>query len=186
MIFGRCQYSFGSLSHALLTDKLFLCLLTFWAINDHCLKYSCPGIITGKLSDVTSLACTPIIIFIVMLGCISSTIYALHKIKKTMVEYSLPNLVYYCLLSLNALSMGTLMIAINTDSDWTIAYKKGLGYAQWPWVGLWAWHKYGHWPPLPNVHLTVDPSDSWTAPAALISLLILYRSLYRLSQESKR
>ena len=182
----RDQYSFDSLVYTLLTDKLFLILLACWAINDHYLKYNYPSAVTGKLSDVTSLVCTPIIMLIVMLGCISCSIYVLQKLKEPKAEYSLPTSLYYLLLSLNACSMGTLMIAINTHNTWSAAYKIGLGYAQWPWVGIWAWHKYGHWPSLPNVHLTVDPSDAWTAPAASISLLILHRSCCRLSQESKR
>ena len=183
---ARGHYSFGSVCQAVLTDRVFLGLPLSWAINDHYLKPYHPSLITGKLSDITSLACTPIIMFVVMLGSLHCFICFLYKYKGLTVRYGLPTPWYYALLSLNAISMGTLMIAINTNSQWSMAYKTGLGYVQWPWIGLWAWYTYGHWPPLPNVHLTVDPSDSWTAPAAFISLLILQRSLRRLSQESNR
>ena len=87
-------------------------------------------------------------------------------------------------MSFNAILMGGLMVMINLSETWANLYRLGLGYVQWPWVGLWKWSRIGHWPPMPQVILTVDPSDAWTAPAAFISLIILRRSLLLLSEET--
>ena len=44
----------------LLTSKLFIIGLLTLIINDHVLKYSYPGFITGKLSDISGLFIFPI------------------------------------------------------------------------------------------------------------------------------
>ena len=168
---------------SLLTDGVFLSLLVIWAVNDHYFKYTYPSFLTGKLSDVTSLACTPILMFVVMLAFRS--LYKRFTPSSSMTR-TLKNDVafFYTLMSLNAILMGGLMVMINLSETWANLYRLGLGYAQWPWVGLWKWSRIGHWPPMPQVILTVDPSDAWTAPAAFISLIILRRSLLLLSEET--
>lgn len=156
----------------LLLDSKMLCTLLIWGLNDHFLKYKYPGFIVGKLSDVTSLICTPILMLIVTLWISSQFPWLIKKIRWNQQKL-------YSLLLLYACLMAFLMVAINLNSQWAYLYCQGLGIAQWPWVGLWSYYQYGAWPPIPQVILTMDAGDAWTAPTALLSLGILRSALIK-------
>lgn len=168
---------------SLLRDRYFLILLITWALNDHVFKYSHPSVWTGKISDVTSLACTPVLMFITMIG--AGELLKSRRESRASFErqrYQSSQL-HFVLMTFNALSMSALMIGINGYQRWADAYCWGLGLAQWPFIGFQTWWRYGQWPPMPSVTLTMDPTDAWTAPASLISLWLLRRSLVAVKRE---
>lgn len=145
-------------------DPLFLFSLVIWGLNDHCFKQLMGGLITGKLSDVVSLICAPIII--VIFTCLSLNLVGVKTISAR---------IFKGLAWGAASSMALLMIGINLSASWARGYQVGLGWAQWPWVGLYSYLQYGAWPPAPIADLTMDPSDIWTAPSVIISVWITKR-----------
>ncbi len=169
--------SYSRLSHLLLTSPSFLCLLFLWGVNDHYFKYAYPSFWTGKLSDITSLACTPVLMWIcqVYLLCFVAKLLNKPEFENSLIT-SLSRWAYI-LMTLNALAMAFLMIAINIDPYWASLYKVGLAWVQWPFWVMWYEIQWGFSPPFPQIQLTMDPSDAWTAPAAFLSLFLLHNKL---------
>ena len=75
-----------------------------------------------------------------------------------------------------SLLMSVIMIGINIDENWAKGYRYGLGMAQWPFLSIKHLILDRLLPPMPIVKLTMDPSDAWTTPSALFSLLIMRRA----------
>lgn len=162
----------------LLRDRFFLMSLVLWGLNDHFFKYSYPSILTGKLSDVTSLICSPILLFIVFFRVQMAVTHLTRRGPRDLGKRYLKGLMTFC-----ALSMSAIMIGINLSDTWADAYRFGLSIAQWPFVTLHSFVNYGVIPPLTTIKLTMDPSDIWTAPSSLLAILILDRAQARLNAQ---
>ena len=176
---------YTKLSDLLLRSPSFLCFLVLWAINDHYFKYAYPGFLTGKLSDITSLACTPILMWVFevyFLKAIFKIIkpQSLYKSMITAVSYW-----SYLLMLFNALAMAALMIGININSTWAYLYRQSLAWVQWPFWSLWYKIRWDFLPPFPEIRLTMDPSDVWTVPAVLFSIVLLKAKLEVLRPKAK-
>lgn len=138
----------------LLLHPLALTALALWALNDHVLKHELPGVITGKLSDVASLAFFPLLpiaareIVLARTGSVvmPSRAWALTWIVLT----------------------GMVMATINTLDVAADGYRVGLAVAQWPFRALMA----GALVPLRPVALWMDPMDLLTLPALVIPLAL--------------
>ena len=173
------------LSGLLIRSPSFLCFLVIWATNDHYLKYAYPSFLTGKLSDITSLACTPTLMWVFEIYFIKAVF---RIIKPQSLYQSMATAIShwaYLLMLLNALAMGFLMIGININSTWAYLYRQGLGLAQWPFWGLWYKNKWNFLPPFPQINLTMDSSDAWTAPAVFFSLILLKAKLEVIKSKPK-
>ena len=182
---NREMSHYTQLSNLLIRSPSFLCFLLLWAINDHYLKYVYPSFLTGKISDITSLACTPILMWVFEIYFIKAVF---RIIKPQFVYQSMVRTIShwaYLLMILNALAMAALMIGININSTWAYFYKHGLAWAQWPFWSLWYKVKWNFSPPFPQIKLTMDPSDVWTVPATLFSLVLLRAKLKELNSKLK-
>ena len=173
--FGTTHYT--HLRGLLIRSPTFLSLLFVWALNDHYFKYAYSSYWTGKISDITSLACTPILMWVCEIYFLE---VLLNLCNLKFIQHSMTLAVRiwaYTLMSLNALAMATLMIGININEAWASTYCQGLAWAQWPFWSLWYQLKWGFSPPFPQIKLTMDPSDAWTSPAVLISVILLHNKL---------
>lgn len=151
----------GSASAALRTP-LVLAALALWALNDHVLKEAFSSGWTGKLSDVTSLIVFPLL-----------PVAALELWRE--VRRSAPpgngHLVFW------VIATGSVMATINTLDSAALAYRHGLGAAQWPVFAAHALLGGRSLPPLHTVALTMDPTDVLTLPALLVPLRLAWRSV---------
>ena len=145
-----------------LRHPLTLAFWTLWLINDHLFKALFANEITGKLSDVASLAVFPLF----PLACYEACCHYL-KYKRNHRD-----LVLYCSL----IATGTVMVGINTSEGWAFAYRWGLGLLQWPFLALKDLFIHGGLRSLNPVQLTMDPSDSYTLPALVIPWIVVKRS----------
>lgn len=130
--------------------------LAVWALNDHVLKVLAPGALSGKLSDIASLVAFPLL--------------ATAAVELAHPTAAAPR--RGVLVPFFALLTAAVMCAINTNYAAAGAYRWGLGAAQWPFrvviaalLGL----PMPHWQP---VTLTMDLSDLWTLPAAVVPIWI--------------
>ena len=137
----------------LLLHPLVLLALALWALNDHVLKAAWHSSFTGKLSDVAALVAGPVIL---------AALSALLGVGQRRPAASV---------AIWSAVLAFVMIAINLSPLAADLYCRGLGALQWPFRCLLAWELR----PLVAVDLTIDPSDAWTAPAALIPALLASR-----------
>lgn len=149
----------GSASAALRTP-LCVAALVLWALNDHVLKEAFSSWWTGKLSDVTSLIVFPLL-----------PVAALELWREVRGGRAPGN--HHLLLW--ALATGGVMATINTLDAAALAYRHGLGAAQWPAVALQALLGGRALPALHTVALTMDPTDLLTLPALLVPLRLAWR-----------
>ena len=145
---------------AALTHPLIVLALALWIVNDHLGKAMFPGLLTGKLSDVTSLMVFPLLPV------------AAWEIRSggTPTARAFPRGV-----AAWALAAALVMVTINCVGAAATAYEVGLGAAQWPFRAAWALLRGAAVPGLAPVALTMDPSDAWTIPAALVPIAVCYR-----------
>lgn len=168
----------GDLHKYLLRDPVFLGSLILWGLNDHVFKYAWPGPWSGKLSDVTSLVCAPVIVFMIVFKLIG-----LYRQTRNQKGHRSTVREAYCLMAACALLMAVIMVGINVNETWASVYRVGLGYVQWPLLCLKYYFTEGVIPPLSRVKLTIDPTDGWTAPCSLISLVILKRAIRTINKD---
>jgi len=146
----------------LLRHPLVLAMLTLWIVNDHVLKGLLANDLTGKLSDVASLAVFPLIPYATYeIGCGLMGRPARHALG---------------ILLVSIFATGAVMVGINISDAWAEAYRVGLGLCQWPFRWLGAWFTGGSLPGPTAVQLTMDPSDAWTLPALYIPLWVFRRT----------
>lgn len=146
---------------AVLAHPLTIAMLALWIINDHYLKAALGNELTGKLSDVASLAVFPLIPV------------AVYEIFCGLRGASTHRGLAVLLGSLCA--TGSVMVGINLWDSWAYAYRVGLGLCQWPFYALYELVTLRILPPTHTVDLTMDPTDIWTLPALVIPAVLQIR-----------
>lgn len=136
-----------------LVHPVTLVALALWIINDHVLKGTGPGWLTGKLSDVACLAVVPWM-----------PLAAVALARRMEKAPSRRWLLSSCLFT------GFVMLTINLFEPAASAYRYGLTTLQWPFQCAAALVMGHAQVPLIPVHLTMDPTDVLTLPALLIPL----------------
>ena len=121
-----------------------LALLALWALNDHVLKDQLHDALTGKLSDVASLAVFPLL---------PTAFFEMLRARRGPPFEGNATLVSWCL------ATGLVMATINVFDDAAWGYRFGLGALQVPFRSLAA----GHLVALRPVTLTMDPTAFRTA-----------------------
>lgn len=138
----------------ILLHPVALASLALWIVNDHVLKHACPGALTGKLSDVASLAFFPLLPIAVRELVLSR---GGAKVAPSR-AWSLGWIV----------ATGLVMATINTIDVAADVYRVGLGWAQQPFRSVLA----GAWVAPRPVALWMDPSDLVTLPALLVPAVL--------------
>ncbi len=145
-----------------LTHPLALAMLGLWIVNDHVLKAAVHNGVTGKLSDVASLAFFPLLL-LAAFEALSPQAASKASTRR------------WALVAAVTIT-GAVMIVINTTHFGADAYRVGLAAAQWPLLASAGLARGGALPELHRVALTMDPTDLWTLPALLVPLWIAGRS----------
>jgi hypothetical protein len=141
---------------------LILGLLLLWAVNDHLLKSYFANMWTGKLSDIAGLAVAPLLPL-----CLYEIVCGLRRSEPSHAR---------AVLALSLLTVGSLMVGINTSAVIGDAYRVGLGALQWPFRCLIPLLTGADTPGLTRVFLTPDPSDLLTLPALLIPYWVVQQA----------
>lgn len=141
-----------------LLHPLVLAMLALWALNDHVLKAVFANELTGKLSDVASLAVFPLLVLGVW-DLLPRQRCARRRDRTRRL-----------VLTSAVIATGAVMVLINTTALGAEAYRVGLGAAQWPFVALAHIATSAPLPPLHRVSLTVDPTDVLALPALVIPM----------------
>ncbi len=131
-----------------------LVAMGLFALNDHVLKSHYPGVLSGKLSDMAGLVFFPLL----LQGCWEG---ALHLVGR-------PTPPRFLAWGLSAVLTAVVFGAIQVHPGLAAAWQEGLGLAQWPFRGLWAWIQGTDLPAVTPVRHTMDPSDLWTLPFLLL------------------
>jgi hypothetical protein len=134
---------------------LMLACLALWVLNDHFFKAAYSGLVTGKLSDVVSLAVFPLL-----------PVVAMKLVGTTGARSNNRALVAW------VLATGFVMATINLFDSAAWMYEVGLGAVQWPFFAMAAIATGGELPALHSVVLTMDPSDLLTLPALALPLYL--------------
>lgn len=134
-----------------------LAALALWIVNDHVLKRVCPSELTGKLSDVASLAFFPLL-------PIAARELVLARSRAEVAPCRAWAFGWIA-------ATGLVMVAINTVDLAADGYRWGLGVAQWPLRAVLA----GGPVALAPVRLWMDPTDLWTLPALGLPLMLALR-----------
>lgn len=132
----------------LLLHPVVLGALLLWVVNDHCLKAAWGHPLTGKLSDLAGFVAAP-----VLLAALAAEL-RLDRLPRQRA------LAACCALTV------MVMTAIKLWTPAAEAYRYGLGALQWPLRCALSGAVCRFAP----VRLTLDPTDLWTAPAALVPL----------------
>ena len=136
-----------------------LAALVVWAFNDHVLKSVWPGSISGKLSDVASQVFFPLLATTCVTLCLPRM--SQRSARTILVVF--------------AAATAAVMAAIKLNESAGAVYRWGMGAAQWPFYALHSMAYLAPPPPLQPVALTMDVTDLWTLPAALVPILIGWR-----------
>lgn len=134
---------------ALILHPVVLAALALWALNDHVLK-AYGGVLPGKLSDVACLIVIPVML---------PSAIELWRSHRGRTEPA-TTWVVGC-----AITAAAVMVAINVSPSAAWVYEHGMGVLQWP-FRMMAGRAYA------PVHLTMDPTDAWTLPAALVPITL--------------
>jgi hypothetical protein len=135
-----------------------LAALTLVLLNDHVLKASYPGWLTGKLSDIGGLMLLP---FVLLAG------WELVRIARPGLRAAGPRLAVASVIVAVAAFTAVEVVPIGSD-----LYRLGMGGAQWPFRALAALVAWEPLPGLAPVQVTSDLSDLLTLPAALMVLAV--------------
>jgi hypothetical protein len=149
----RSAPSLDALLHPLPLAALALLLL-----NDHVLKASHPGWLSGKLSDVAGLILLP---FMLLAG------WDLVHLVRPGLPAAGPRGALLFTVSVMVAFAAVEIVPVGAE-----LYQVGLGGAQWPFRALAALVATGPVPGLAPVQLTSDLSDLLTLPAALVVLAV--------------
>jgi hypothetical protein len=132
--------------------------LALLLVNDHVLKASNPGWLSGKLSDIAGMVLLP---FVLLAG------WDLVRLIRPSLPASGPRLAVAS--ATLAIILFTAMKVVPLGSD---LYRLGLGGVQWPFRALAAWVASEPLPSYAQVHHTSDPSDLLTLPVAVAVLAV--------------
>ena len=142
-----------------LRHPVILIFWSVWVLNDHVFKEMFANELTGKLSDVASLAVFPLF----PLACYELLFYQLNRERRHQKQ----------VLYISLLATGMVMVGINTSPMWAYAYRWGLGLFQWPFLAIKDLFVLGELRNLRPVQLTMDISDIYTLPALLLPWLVV-------------
>ena len=126
-------------------------------VNDHVLKSSFPGLISGKLSGIAVLVLLPFVLL------------AAWDVARS-VWPRLPAIGPRLVIGAVVVTMAS-YVAIEVVPFAADVYRVGLGLAQWPFRALLAVLSGGSAPGVAPVQLWSDPTDLLVVPAALVVLV---------------
>ena len=149
---------------ALLLHPVFLVALAAWLLNDHVGKHAWGSALTGKLSDVASLICFPL-----LAAAAHDALATRLGLRQVGVRAVVGTVAFW------ALAAAAVMAAINLSDSAAWLYRHGLGLAQWPVRCAEAALLAAPAPPPRPVRLTMDPTDLLTLPAALVAVALAVR-----------
>jgi hypothetical protein len=135
-----------------------LAALTLMLLNDHVLKASHPGSLTGKLSDIAGLMLLP---FVLLAG------WEVVRLARPSLPAAGPRLAIASVLVVMVAFTAIEVLPIGSD-----LYRLGMSGAQWPFRTVAALIASEPLPGLAPVQLTSDLSDLLTLPAALMVLAV--------------
>jgi hypothetical protein len=138
-----------------------LAALALLVFNDHVLKATHPGWLSGKLSDVAVLALLPFVV----LAAADLVALAVHRLPRFGARAVLAAVI----------GSAALFAAIEITPLGAEAYRWGLALAQWPVHAVAAFIGDTPLPGLRPVMLTADVSDLLTIPAAATILIVMRR-----------
>ncbi|MGC4093034.1 MAG: hypothetical protein QM756_35135 [Polyangiaceae bacterium] len=141
-----------------LLHPLSLIALATWVLNDHVLKHTWPGVVSGKLSDLCGMLLFPLLL------------HALCEVAHARVtlrgfdERTSDRVLLGCV-CISALGFSAVELSVTGDA----LYRHGLGLLRWPFRATFALLR-GEQVPLDHVvQATADPSDLVALPMALVA-----------------
>jgi hypothetical protein len=143
----------GSLLHPIV-----LAAIASFVVNDHVLKAAYPGLLTGKLSDVTGLIFFPVLIAAVA-ELITPAAHR-HAAAILILAVVVTGLTYVAML----------LVPVGGDG-----YRWFIGLVQWPFRIVAATAAGAPLPGVAPVRFAADPTDLITLPALLVPLWIAMR-----------
>jgi len=126
-----------------------LCALALLLLNDHLLKSTFPGLVTGKLSDLAGLAFFPL--FLQGLGELSGRAPSRRALLVCVV------------------ATGAVFALVKTTAPGLDAYRYGLAALQWPFAALARLASGRVLPPLSPVLAVRDPTDLLALPCLWVA-----------------
>jgi len=135
-----------------------LAALALLLVNDHVLKASHPGWLSGKLSDVAGLVLLPFVLL---------AAWDLVRLVWLHLPAAGPRGALLCMIGVMVAFTAIKVVPLGSE-----LYQVGLGGAQWPFRALAALVASEPVPGLAPVELTSDLSDLLTLPAALVVLAL--------------
>ena len=141
-----------------LLDPVPLAALALLLVNDHVLKASHPGWLSGKLSDVAGLVLLPFVLL---------AAWDLVRLVRPGLPAAGPRAALLCMISVMVAFTAVEIVPLGSE-----LYRVGLGGAQWPFRALAALGASEPVPGLAPVQLTSDLSDLLTLPAAMAVLAV--------------
>lgn len=148
-----------------LLHPVMLGALLLLVVNDHVLKRVCPGVLTGKLSDVAVLVVLPLFLH-------GSLELLFARALRLPLGVTAGNRWLVGCLALSLLVFGLPEVWPPAEA----AYRYGLGAAQWPFKAAWAWLSGGLEPRLLPVRATADLTDLLTMPSAWLAYRVAWRN----------
>ncbi len=149
----RSNEASGSSAAALLEDPWTIAAVALWIVNDHVLKGSAPGWLTGKLSDVAGLAAFPVILATTLELLGARSFGGLRTIDAA------------------AVATAIAFAATKLAAPAAIVYAYAVGALQWPFHAAVALIGGGALPDVVRVAHVMDATDVLTVPAALFGPL---------------
>lgn len=144
-------------AHETLCHPVALAALALWILNDHVFKAAYPGVVTGKLSDVTGLVVFPLLV-----------VASWELVLRWSGRPAPPARSLALTSAVAALSM----VLINCSPPASTLYCHLLGVVQWPALACADLISGSPTRPPTPVTMTMDPTDAWTVPAAFLPLLL--------------
>jgi hypothetical protein len=137
-----------------LLHPVFVLSLTLLVVNDHVLKATWPGPLTGKLSDVMGLIVAPLTLQAIVEVTCSTAGWSLRPRHRTIIA---------CVIL-----VGVTFALIKTVPGATEVYREGLGLLQWPFASALAVVGSAPIPSPDQVTFNADPTDLAALPALAV------------------
>jgi len=135
-----------------------LAALALLLVNDHVLKASHPGWLSGKLSDVAGLVLLPFVLL---------AAWDLLRLARPQLPAAGPRAALLCVICVMVAFTAIKVVPLGSE-----LYQVGLGGVQWPFRAVAALGAAEPLPGLAPVQLTRDLSDLLVLPAALVVLVV--------------
>lgn len=142
-------------SSRLLLHPLPLAAVFLLLCNDHALKAWWPGVVTGKLSDIAGMVYFPLFLFALAAPLAPPSVKAEQRVLTACTG-----------------ATGLVFALIKALPAATEAYRRGLGFLQWPWWAALAARNHQEVPGIIPVHAVTDPTDLIALPFLLVPFLL--------------